>query len=120
MKFQTDAHEQRYHEILSRMKNQNAYHKSAAYLMALADMVPDDVFDFTGNFIKYEGISAAWQTSSSRRATRLMFNLWNGWAHDEEFVERLTPSTEYAVDKSFCDYEYAPYFYEAVKIRFEW
>lgn len=120
MKFQNNDHKERYEKILARMKKQDPYHKSAAYLMALAHLVPSDVFDFETDGIKQSGVFAGWQTSSSRRATRLMFNLWNGWAHEEANLEDWTPSTDYAVDNIFCDYEYAPYFYEAIRIRFEW
>lgn len=124
MKFHSEKHEQQYHALLSKMKRNDPYHRSAAYLMALADLVPSDVFDFEEDGIRHEGIFAGWQTSSSRRTTRLMFNLWNGWAYNEEFdpdhLENLTASTDYAVDNIFCDYEYAPFFYEAIRIRFEW
>lgn len=119
MKFKNSDHEQRFLQLLSRMRSRDAYHRSAAYLMALADLVPTDVFDFEEDVIKHAGIFAGWQTSSSRRATRLMFNLWNGFAYNEANPEEFIPSMEYAVDNIFCDGEYAPYFYEAIRIRFE-
>ena len=120
MKFKDKDHEQRYYELLAKMKRDDPYHKSAAYLMALAELVPGDVFDFQEDCIRHEGVDAGWQTSSSRKATRLMFNLWNGWACEEDDLEDPKPSAHYAVDNIFSNYEYAPYFYEAVRIRFEW
>ena len=120
MKFQNDTHEQRYHELLAKMKRDDPYHRSAAYLMALAHLVPGDVFDFQEDCIKHEGIFKAWQTSSTRRATRLMFSLWNGCYQDHAADAPENTSSYYTVDEIFCNYEYAPYFYEAVKIRFEW
>ncbi len=48
-----------------------------------------------------------------------MFNLWNGWAYDEDDLDKRIPSIDYAVDNIFCEAEYAPYFYEAIRIRFE-
>ena len=119
MKFQDENHEQRYHAIMAKMRRDDPYHQSAAYLMALANLVPGDVFDFADDSIKQEGIFCGWQTSSSRRTTRLMFNLWNGWAYNED-QDDPTPSTDYSVANIFCDYEYAPYFFEAIRIRFEW
>ena len=82
MEFQNYNHSQRYHELLGRMKSQDAYHKAAAYLMALSARVPDDVFDFEDDSIKHAGLFAGWQTGSTRRATRLMFSLWNGCHQD--------------------------------------
>lgn len=120
MKFANEYHKQKYLSLMNKMKRDDPYHRSAAYLMALADLVPADVFDFEEDVIKQEGIFKGWQTSSSRRATRLMYNLWNGWACEEADVYEHKPSTDYAVDNIFCDYEYAPYFYEAIRIRFEW
>ena len=102
------------------MKSQDAYHKSAAYLMALAHSVPNDVFDFEDDCIRHEGLYKGWQTGSSRKATRLMFSLWNGCYEDHAADEPKETSAYYTVDEIFCNYEYAPYFYEAVRIRFEW
>lgn len=119
MIFRSEEHKQKFLNLLSQMRYNDAYHRSSAYLMALADLVPQDVFDFEEDVIKHSGIFAAWQTSSSRRATRLMFNLWNGFAYEEANPEAFVVSQEYAVDNIFCDGEYAPYFYEAIRIRFE-
>lgn len=120
MKFQNERHEQQYYTLLSKMQKTDPYHKSAAYLMALADLVPGDVFDFSGDKIKPEGLDKGWQTGSSRKATRLMFNLWNGCHKDVVAENPEETSGYYAVDEIFCNAEYAPYFYEAIRIRFEW
>ena len=120
MKFQSNDHKERYVKILARMKSQDAYHKSAAYLMALAHLVPNDVFDFEDDCIRHEGLFAGWQTHSTRKTTRLMFSLWNGCYEDHAADEPRDTSTYYTVDEIFSNYEYAPYFYEAVRIRFEW
>ena len=120
IKFQNPAHRERFYVLLDRMASTDCYHVSAAYLMALANLVPDDVFDFANDKIRQSGLFAAWQTSSSMKATRLMFNLWNGWAYEETLTSDTspTPSVAYAVDNIFCNLEYAPYFWEAVRLRF--
>lgn len=120
MKFYSENHRQRYHNLLNRMRSKDAYHKSAAYLMALANLVPTDVFDFEEDGIVHEGIYKAWQTSSSRMATRLMFNLWNGTYKDLAADKPEDTCSYYTVEGIFYNYEYAPYFLEAIKIRFEW
>lgn len=120
MRFQDDNHEQRFFQLLSQMKSKDAYHRSAAYLMALVPMVADDVFDFRLSHIKHEGLYAPWQTGSSRKATRLMFSLWNGTYQDHaaEFPEDT--SCYYTVDEVLNNHEYFPWFIEAIRIRFEW
>ena len=123
MRFENDQHEERYLNLLVRMKQQDCYHKSAAYLMALANLVPDDVFDFSKDVVKHSGVFKGWQTSSTLKTTRLMFNLWNGWAYEEDYdidgsYDTLSP--HYCVDEIFNNRQYAPYFYEAIRIRYEW
>ena len=120
MMFQNERHEQQYHALLTKMKKHDSYHKSVAYLMALGELVPNDVFDFEKDVIKPEGLYEGWQTGSSRKATRLMFNLWNGFTQDEDESGDWKTSRYYAVDEIFSNHEFAPFFYEAIRIRFEW
>ena len=120
MKFNNHVHEEKFYEILSRMRSNDVYHLSAAYLMALADLCPEDVFDFDNDCIIPEGLYAGWQTSSSRRATRLMYNLWNGTNMDRAADEPTRTACYYAIDNIMDNYEYFPWFIEAIKIRFGW
>lgn len=120
MKFKNEKHEQQYQALMAKMKSDDAYHRSAAYLMSLANLVPADVFDFEKDCVRHEGLYSGWQTSSSRKATRLMFNLWNGCYQDCAADDPNETASYYAVDEIFCNYEYAPWFFEAVRIRFEW
>lgn len=115
-----EAHFSRYEDVLSRMRRDDAYHRSAAYLMALVPLHYDDVFDFKGDAIKHDGLYTPWQTHSSRKTTRLMFNLWNGCHQDRAAEEPEKTSMYYAVDEIFSNWEYASAFMEAIKIRFEW
>ena len=119
MIFRDNDHKESFEKIMQRMKHNSPYHRSAAYLMALANMPADEVFNFTFGCIRHEGLFAPWQTSSSRHATRLMFNLWNGCHQDHASDDPDASSGYYAVDEIFSNREYAPWFYEAVKIRFE-
>ena len=63
MKFQNEQHEQRYFDILGRMQKNDCYHRSAAYLKALANLPPNDVFDFEKSRVKHDAIYKGWQTS---------------------------------------------------------
>ena len=120
MKFKNRLHVEKFYEILSRMRHNDVYHLSAAYLMALADLYPEDVFDFENDWIRHEGLYKGWQTSSSRRTSRLMFNLWNGCHQDHAADCPEKTSRYYVVDEILDNYEYFPWFMEAIKIRFEW
>ena len=120
MNFKNRLHVEKFYEILSRMRHNDVYHLSAAYLMALADLYPEDVFDFENDWIRHEGLYKGWQTSSSRRATRLMYCLWNGTNMDRAADEPARTACYDAVDNIMDNYEYFPWFIEAIKIRFGW
>ncbi len=120
MKFKSAEHKEWYFDVLFRMKCNDCYHRSAAYLMALVPMVYGDVFDFDRDMIKHDGLYKAWQTSSSVKATRLMFNLWNFICKDLADEDPESTHHHYSVEDIFYNREYAPYFYEAVLIRYEW
>lgn len=118
--FASKEHEERYKSFLESMKSQDVYHQSVAYLLALDDFVgvEENVFNFETDRIYPSALSAGWQTSGSARTTRLMLNLWNGWAYsNSEDEENGVVSIMYAVDNIFCCSN-APYYFEAIKLRF--
>lgn len=126
IRFKDDEHKQKYDEICRKMRYLDSYHTAVAYLLALDTACRkhiDDVFDFGGDGIKRECLHKGWQTSTSRRATHLAFNLWNGCCSDGETYtdkdgyEADLPSAEYTPDNIFCD-SLAEYFFEAVKLRY--
>lgn len=124
--FRNAEHAELYEEILDKMGNNDVYHKSAAYLLTLDTNIKDhinDAFDFTEKSIILEALNQPWQTNTSKKNTRLLFNLWNGYHTDgktytdEDGYENDLPSRFYAVDEIFCS-EYAKYYFEAIKLRF--
>lgn len=128
--FYDESHRSRYVEMLGRVGGSlsDPYRKSAAYLMALDPVIykhAEDIFNFEKGYILPENISQAWQTGTSYKTTRLMFNLWNGYCTDgdtytdKEGHEYPLPSSCYAVDRIFSCKAYAPYYWQAVMIRFE-
>lgn len=126
MKFFDESHETKYNEFCNRMKYLDEYHKAVAYLLALDTVCrehPTALFDFGEDIIKPDGLHKDWQTGTSRKTTRLLFNLWNGYCSDGETgkdkdgYEVELPSQYYAADNIFnCNY--APYYFEAIRIRF--
>lgn len=125
-KFYDKEHENAFYNILNRMKNTDCYHQAVAYLFALDTVCRqhlDDLFDFDENLIKRDGLHNGWQTGTSTKTTRLAFNLWNGCSSDgdtyldEDGYKSDLPSSAYSVAEIFCC-SYAPYYYEAIKIRY--
>lgn len=126
MKFKDKYHETLFCFIMQKMKSQDVYHRAVAYLIALDDVCRnhvEDMFNFTEDVIVTESLNKGWQTGTSKRTARLAFNLWNGWDTDgESYTDDdgcmcSLPSRDYTVDNIFCC-PYAPYYWEAVKIRY--
>lgn len=99
----------------------DVYTRSLLYVLGVCDETRRhfaDLFDFKEHGIKLNGLEKDWQTGTSRKVTRLAFNLWNGCMYDsEENAERGERSPAYAVDEIFCC-GFQPYFTQAIKIRF--
>ena len=121
MIFYDDKHKEVYEMICNKMHRLDCYRQSIAYLIALDSVTREhinDLYDFTENCIKLDGIHKAWQTGTSQKTTRLAFNLWNGLCSDDG--EYNSSSRYYAVDEIFSCSEYAQYYYNAIQIRFEY
>lgn len=122
--FADDQHRELYSSTLDRMESTDCYHRAAAYLLSLDNVLRDHmtaVFDFSEDVIKPEGMNAAFQTSTSRKTSRLLWNLWNGYDGNEELNEDGEPTdpTRYYTPENLFNCSYLPYYLEAVRIRFE-
>ena len=124
--FRDEEHKKSYYATLELMRNSDCYRKAVAYLFTLDPICFEhirDIYDFSEDCIAPDGLNKAWQTGTSKKTTRLAFNLWNGWCTDGEtyigsdgFEESL-PSCYFTPNNIFCC-EYAPYYVEALKLRF--
>lgn len=127
MRFIDKKHEALYNELCGKMQYLDCYHRSLAYLLTLDRVLRehiDSVYDIKNDNIIPDGLHKAWQTDTSRKTTRLAFNLWSGYCYDGEmYVDEKgytcdLPSRRFAVDEIFCC-SYAPYYWGAIKLRFE-
>lgn len=119
-------HWQAFTDCIARMQHSDVYHISLAYLLTLDSVCRehlDSLFDFDGDGIKRSALHEGWQTGTSKKTTRLAFNLWNG-CHDDgekykckDGYETDLPSRYYAVDEIFAC-SLAPYYWEAIKLRY--
>lgn len=128
MVYRNEKHKKDYESILSRMNINDCYHRSLAYLLALDTVLFEHIetlYDFQEDGIKLEGLHKGFQTGTSKKTTRLAFNLWNGCTDEgETYVDRdgyesSLPSIYYSPEQIFNCTTYAPYYWQAVQLRFE-
>lgn len=105
------------------MKSEDGYHRAVAYFLTLDEECNAhiaDLFDIEKDEIKPFGtLYLPWQTGTSVKTTRLMFNLWSGISIDLDKSESVYEETRtyYTPDEIFsCGY--AAYYFEAIKLRF--
>ena len=110
--FSTENHKEFFISMITKVNSWDRYHMALFYTLGIS---PDcrkhieDLFTFTGeNYgIKPEtALLHDWQTDGSRACTRLGYNLFNG------FTDRRTDPC------SLFTCNYAPYFLEAIKLRY--
>lgn len=117
-KFYDEEHENAFYSLLDRMNaaDRDVYRQALAYLLTLDTVCSehiDQMYDFAERCIIPDCLTEGWQTGTSIKTTRLAFNLFNGglgWC-DEEDKCLVTPA------ELFCC-EYAPYYWEAIKLRY--
>ena len=108
-KFMTPAHRRAYLTHLNRCKAMDSYHRALIYTLTAVPALRNNIdgcFDFEKDEIKLESLAAGWQTTGTTKLTRFAYNLWNGY--DDK---SCTPY-------DLFDCSFAPYMYEAVKLRY--
>lgn len=121
MIFKDEEHERFYNEKVELLLEgkQEPYYCSLFYLMGLLEGTREhfkDVFDEKERVIKPESINSPWQTGGTIATVRLAFNLFNGFTGLSGEIDK---AENYAVDNIFCKGGLAPYYFQAVSIRFE-
>lgn len=108
-KFMTPPHRRAYLTHLNRCKVMDSYHRARIYILTAVPALRNNIdacFNFEKDEIKPESLAAGWQTSGTTKLTRFAYNLWNGY--DDK---SCTPY-------DLFDCSFAPYMYEAVKLRY--
>ena len=114
--FKSANHEKNYLAIMGAMVNIGSENKALAYLLSVDPVCLDHVtelYDFDSGCIRPQALQADWQTGTSLRTSKLAFNLFNGYC----MADSETGSIHYTPFWLF-DSDYAPYYAEAIKIRF--
>ena len=125
--FADDRHLGFYTEQTDRLKP-DCYLKALIYTLGICDDTRrrfDSIYDAKDRSIVPETLYAEWQTSGSMKVTRLAFQLFTDTTptartYDEaknRIIEDYDECKRYSVSDIFCC-GYAPYFYEAIKLRY--
>lgn len=122
--FISQEHEEFYLEHLLKCRYQDVYHKALVYCLGINRDTRehvDRIYDFATGCVKVNCLKEGWQTSGSLRVVRMAFNLYcNGTpsvSGKKNVEEKIKECQCYTVEDIFCC-EYAPYFWEAIKIRY--
>lgn len=97
---------------------QDTYFRSLLYLCGLCPETREHfsrLFEWQEWSICPESLEEGWQTGTSRKTTRLAFNLWNGYGLEQPDDERISPA--FLPDELFCC-EFQSFFFEAIRLRF--
>lgn len=114
MKFRDTEHETYFYSILDKMQNDDCYHQSLAYLIALDGICRKhffSIYNCSEGCIIPDCLEDEWQTSTSLKVLRLAFNLYTNGIMWTEEPTQVTPANIFC-----CDY--SPYFYESIKLRY--
>ena len=97
------------------------YYRALVYLLGMTAETRSNFsrcFDAEARMIRPAALEEGWQTGGTVRIVRMAFNLWNGWCYEsEEDAQEGRTSDTFTPDNLICC-EFAPYFYEAVKLRY--
>lgn len=116
LKFYDKEHEHFYKEH-TEGKKLDCYNKSLIYTLGMTAETRNNfskLYNENTRQIELTGTTEGWQTGVSLAVTKLAFNLFNGYCGLED-REAMT----YTIESIFIYKDFAPYFYEAIKIRFE-
>lgn len=111
--FSSPRHQQFYQDALQRAGRYDSYHRAFFYLVGVCQATRNsvtDLFDFTEDAVRPEGLEKPWQTGGTARLCRLAFNLWNGYT-GPGCENGFTPY-------DLFDCSFAPYMMEGIRLRY--
>ena len=120
MQFINTEHEMFYNDCLEQSVHKDVYHKTLFYALGLTKETRRNIkslYDFKNREINFDGLNAAWHTSTSIKVVRLAFNLFNGFngnVYGKGMIEESNLYTPYEL----FDTELTPYFFQAIRLRY--
>lgn len=113
VKFSNYGHKEFFQSMQKKSMIWDCYHRAFFYTIGISEEARkhiSELFDFSTDQINHEGLFASWQTSGSKAACKLAFNLWNG------FIEDDSPK-DYTPYSIFCC-GYAKWFWQGIQLRY--
>jgi hypothetical protein len=114
-------HARFYHKMLDMCSCKDTYHRALVYSLGICRETRDhirEIYDFKTDFINPECLHYGWQTGGSSRVVRLAFNLYCCCVPSIDHVKDILEEAErYTPDELFAC-SYAPYFWQAIKLRY--
>lgn len=121
MIFKDKHHEDFYKQNIEKTNSySDPYHKALFYTLGLMEETRSNIkslYDYQDRAINFEGLRMGWQTGTSKRLTRLAFNLFNGFDGDTGKEEEKDDCRFYTPYYLF-DNGLALYMLEAIKLRY--
>ena len=125
IRFINAEHHRFYSGTLKRFPDPAAPEKALCYCLGIHPAIREHVeyiYDFSTGQVTPECMQEEWVTSTEdpediRTVIRMAYNLYGGTPSVEEADDQLDECRKYTADKLF-NCRYAPYFWEAVKIRY--
>ena len=124
MEFIDDEHEKFWEEknlIMQKYGKTDVYYKSIVYTLGICETTRsnfDKIFSIENGEINIDSINSAFQTGTSEKVTRMAFSLWNRCNYDSEKDRQKGKISEYYNPSEIFCCSYAPYFVEALKLRY--
>ncbi|MCM1202032.1 MAG: DUF6075 family protein [Bacteroides fragilis] len=122
--FTDEAHEKFYYLYLPKCRTQDVYHKALIYCLGISEDTRNNIgqiYNFKTDCIIPDCLHEGWITSGSARIVRMAFNLYCNSAVSvfgyDDAESQLDEYGRYTVEDLFCC-GYAPYFWEAVRLRY--
>lgn len=122
--FNGEEHANFFEENMKKVRYNDVYHRALVYCLGISRDTRehiDSIYDFKTGLVLPTCLYEGWQTSGSARVVRLAFNLYcNGTPSVDDVLckeDALKECSAYNVEEIFCC-SYAPFFMEAVKIRY--
>ena len=121
MVFMDGQHKKFYADCIVKANAQNdPYRKALFYTLGLTKETRRQIhslYDFNERVILTEGLNESWQTGTSLRASRMAFNLYNGFTGDIS-DGGISQSSDLYTPYCLFDTGLLPYFFEAAKLRY--
>lgn len=122
--FSSEKHQNFYEKFLPQCRHQDVYHKALIYGLGISEDTRNhfhNIYDIKSGCVNPECLLEGWITSGSAKIVRMAFNLYcNGTPSTDMYrdsEEQMDEMRLYTVEDIFCC-GYAPYFWQAVQIRY--